>query len=342
MDHRFIAPRGGRGFRLPIAAALLAALAAPPAAAQERAAGEHYGTWTFTYENDLLAGTDRYYTSGVQAAWRSPTYDPPAWLAAVTSGPLFPAGGVPRWGLALGQNIFTPDDTDRRDPDPLDRPYAGWLYGAVSLSSATAREYGSVELQLGVVGPSALGEQTQNNVHDFLNIDRAFGWDRQIKDEPGVNLVLTRQWRFNSDPVLDDIAVGIVPTLIGSLGNVQTYAAAGLMVRFGNELDADFGPPRMRPSISGSAFYQPDGRWGWYVFAGVEGRVVARDIFLDGNTWRDSRSVDREVLVGDAIAGAALIMPFARLTLTYTARSREFETQRETAQYGSVSLSFRF
>ncbi|MBP0466063.1 lipid A deacylase LpxR family protein [Roseomonas sp. PWR1] len=324
------------------AAALVFAAAAAPARAEDRVPGDHLGTWSFTYENDLLAGTDRYYTSGFQFAWRSSSYDPPAWLAAVTSSALFPEGGTPRWGLAFGQNIFTPADTARRDPDPRDRPYAGWLYGAINLASYTPTTYGSIELQLGVVGPSALGEQTQNNVHDLLNIDRAYGWDRQLKDEPGVNLILTRQWRYNTDPVWDDIAIGIVPTLTASLGNVQTYGAAGLMVRFGNELQADFGPPRMRPSVAGSAFYQPDGRWGWYVFGGLEGRVVGRDIFLDGNTWRDSRSVDREVFVGDASAGVAIIMPFARLTVTYTARSREFETQRNTAQYGSISLSFRY
>jgi len=69
---------------------------------------------------------------------------------------------------------------------------------------------------------------------------------------------------------------------------------------------------------------------------------VARDISLDGNTWRDSRSVDREVLVGDASLGFALIFESARLTATYTIRSKEFETQREAAQFGSVSIAFRF
>lgn len=285
--------------------------------AEERVAGNHYGTFSIICENDLLAGTDRYYTSGFQVAWRSPSYDPPEWLAFLTDPPgvIFPRDGTPRCGLAFGQNIFTPDDTLLRNPDPRDRPYAGWLYGAISLTSYTATSYGSVELQLGVVGPSALGEQVQNNVHDFLNIDRAYGWNYQLKDEPGVNLVLSRQWRFNSEQVWDDIAVGIVPSLKASLGNVQTYASAGLMVRIGNELMADFGPPRIRPSISGSAFYQPDGAWGWYIFAGLEGRVVGRDIFLDGNTWRESRHVDKETFVGDVSAGFALMMPFARLTL---------------------------
>lgn len=324
--------------------AAVALCAALPALADDRVEGEHYGTWTFTYENDLLAGTDRYYTSGVQAAWRSPVFVPPSWLGFLTDGPgiIFPNGGTPRWGLAFGQNIYTPADTQARNPNPFDRPYAGWLYGSIGLVSYTPREYGSIELQLGIVGPGALGEQTQNGVHDAMNIDRALGWAYQIKDEPGVNLILTRQWRWNTDPFIGDVRAGIVPSITASIGNVQTYAAAGLMLRVGDELEADFGPPRMRPSISGSNFYQPDGRWGWYAFVGVDGRAVARDIFLDGNTWRESRSVDREVFVADANAGIAVVMPFARLTVSYTARSREFETQRNSAQFGSISLSFRF
>ncbi|MBW6398186.1 lipid A deacylase LpxR family protein [Roseomonas sp. HJA6] len=323
---------------------LALALSTIPARAQDVIPPPQYGTFTFTYENDLLAGTDRYYTSGFQAAWRSTPFTAPSWAGFLTDGSalVFPDGGAPRWGVAFGQNIFTPDDTLLRNPDPTDRPYAGWLYGAFNISSTSPTSYGSIELQLGVVGPSALGEQTQNNVHDFLNIDRAYGWNYQLKDEPGVNLILTRQWRYNSEPVWDDVAIGFVPSLTASVGNVQTYASAGLMVRAGNDLTADFGPPRMRPSVTGSAFYDADRRWGWYVFAGFDVRAVAHDIFLDGNTWRDSRSVEKENLVGEASAGFAFFMPFARLTLSYAARTREFQTQQESAQFGSISLSFQF
>jgi lipid A 3-O-deacylase len=88
--------------------------------------------------------------------------------------------------------------------------------------------------------------------------------------------------------------------------------------------------------------FQPNGDWGWYAFAGIDARVVGRDIFLDGNTWRDSRSVDKETLVSDASLGLALIMPRAWLTATYTLRSKEFTTQRDPAQSGPISLSFRF
>lgn len=320
-------------------AALPAVAGTPPA----RPADPH-GTYVFLLENDSFSGRDRFYTSGFLFAWGSPSYNPPDWLAALTdrSGLLFPVGGTARWGLAFGQKKFTPEDTLARDPDPSDRPYAGWLYGAVTLTSYTPREFGSLELQIGMVGPAALGEQVQNNTHDLLNIDRALGWDAQIKDEPGLNLVLNRQWRLNQPPGEGRPKFGLVPSLAASLGNVQTYAAAGLMVRVGTELEADFGPPRARPVSAGSVFFQPAERWGWYGFVAVEGRAVARDITLDGNTWRDSRSVEREPLVGDASLGFVVLFPRARLTFTYTLRSKEFETQREGSQFGSLSAAFRF
>jgi hypothetical protein len=309
------------------------------------------GTFSFTLENDLFAGTDEGYTNGFQFAWRSPSYNPPSWLRWMGdhSIVMLPTNGALRWGLAFGQNIYTPSDTYRRIPDPTDRPYAGWLYGSLIVSSYANRgprvtEFGAIELQFGVVGPSALGEQVQNNVHDFIDVDRAFGWDYQLKDEPGVNLVLSRQWRLNqpfdaTDP--QGLAVGVVPSLTASLGNVQTYASAGMIVRIGSNLSADFGPQRIRPAPAGSGFFEPDGRWGWYVFGGGEVRGVAHDIFLDGNTWRDGPSVDKRNLVGDGVFGAALIMPWARLTYSHTFRTREFDTQKELVEFGSLSLSIR-
>jgi len=326
-------------------AALLAALLPPAAARAEDTAAPAYtrGTFAFILENDTFSGSDRYYTNGFLFAWASPSGAPPAWVSGTTAAlaPFFPAGGTPRWGLAFGQKKFTPDSTLLRDPDPKDRPYAGWLYTALTLSSNTDTTLAVAELQLGIVGPSALGRAVQNTTHDILNIDRAYGWSHQLKDEPGVNLVLARQWRFNR-PIDDDLSVGIVPSVAGSLGNVQTYGSLGLMARIGTALDADFGPPRARPVAAGSLFFEPGETWGWYAFAGVEGRAVGRDISLDGNTWRDSRSVDRETFIGDASLGAALVMARSRLTATSTIRSKEFTTQREQAQFGSISLAFRF
>lgn len=334
--------RGGLG-ALALACVPCLALAQP---AGPEARSRDIGTFSFKLDNDLFGGSDRYYTAGWQFSWRAPDYAPPAAARLLTDHalPLLPAG-LPRWGLALGQQIYTPADTQRRIADPSDRPYAAWLYGAITVSAATATTYGAFELQLGVVGPSALGEQVQNNLHDFLNIDRALGWDAQLKDEFGANLVWTRLWRINRSlhpGRADSLEYGFVPAVTVSLGNVDTYASGGLMARIGRNLDADFGPPRLRPSLAGSGYFYPDGRWGWYLFAGAEGRAVARDISLDGNTWRDGPSVDRKPLVADFTLGAALVMPWGRLTYTHVFRTTEFEGQGESFQFGSLSASLRF
>ena len=321
---------------------LLAGLS--PAMAEEGRKADPRGSFSLSYDNDLFAGTDRYYTSGIQFDWRSASENPPPWLAWLVSRPsfLFPEGGTPRWGLSAGQNIYTPGDTERRNPDPRDRPYAGWLFGGVSLVSSTPTASGSLELQMGVVGPSALGRQAQNGVHNLRNLPRANGWDYQLKDELGANLILARQWRWNQEIGPGGLSVGVVPGLTASLGNVHLYASAGLVLRLGNNLGADFGPPRNRPGISGSAFFEPGEGFGWYIFAGIEGRAVGRNIFLDGNTWQESRSVQRIPGVADASMGAVLMYGRARLTASYTLRSREFTNQIEAAQYGSLSLSLRF
>jgi hypothetical protein len=306
---------------------------------------EECGYVAFILENDKPSGRDQYYTNGFQLSWSSRAYAPPAWLAPITGqARRFVQDENLRWGLSLGQKMFTPQDTRARNPDPRDRPYAGWLYGALTLISSGDTQLSSIELQIGVVGPASLAEFTQNGVHDVINTWRSRGWDTQIKDEPGVNLVLNRQYRQNWATGLDGLSVGIVPSVAASLGNVNTYLGGGLALRIGNALDADFGPPRVRPVSGGSVFYERpfgDGL-GWYAFAGLEGRIVARDVTLDGNTWRDSRSVDREWLVGDASAGLALMYGGWRVTATYTARSREFAGQREMAKFGSLSLARQF
>jgi hypothetical protein len=114
------------------------------------------------------------------------------------------------------------------------------------------------------------------------------------------------------------------------------------LFRIGDELDADWGPVRIRPALAGSGFFQPRQDFGWYVFAGVEGRAVARDIFLDGNTWRDSPSVDKRLFVADAQAGAAVMWRGIRFAYTHVLRSEEFYGQKGVQSFGSFSASFRF
>ena len=327
-------------------AALAAVLLAQPAVAEGIG-----GTYTLQIENDRIANTDRHYTHGTRLAWVSDkASDGPQW-AKDTLEWLYPLADLRagRVGLVLGQNIFTPENTDASALVDDDRPYAGWLNGGISLHAETARQrhgwlvdrLDSVELDLGIVGPESFAEGVQDGYHDLIGVARSKGWDHQLENEPGIALIFERKWR-PAPWRAGDLEFDLIPSIGGSLGNVMTQFNLGAMARLGQSLDVDYGPPHVRPSLSGLAAVAPSDGLAWYLFAGVEGRAVARNIFLDGNTFADSHDVDKKHLVGDFQVGAAVVWRDMRLAFTHVFRTKEFNGQRRADRYGALSLSVRF
>lgn len=311
-----------------------------PAAAQD----EQHGSFSLLVENDLFAGTDQHYTNGVKGSWLSPEGDLPGfgrWLAR--NMPLLAPAGKKRISYAVGQNIYTPDDISATALVPDERPYAGWLYGEVGLVSETEATLDSLALSVGVIGPLSLAEETQDFWHETFGFDEPKGWDHQLENEPALNLFAERKWRSLWHRTwLFGLDTDVTPHLGLALGNVFTHAAAGVMLRLGEGLESDFGPPRIRPSMPGSGHFTPGPEIGWYVFGGIEGRAVARNIFLDGNTFTDSHSVDKKSLVGDAQFGVALVLPRVRIAYTQVLRTKEFDGQDRADIFGAISVTARF
>src|SRR5207244_10781648 len=106
------------------------------------------------------------------------------------------------------------------------------------------------------------------------------------------------------------VGADIVPQLGASVGNILTYGAAGALLRIGKGLGADYGPVRIRPALSGTDYFDADrldeGK-GYYFFVGTQGRIVGRNIFLDGNSYRTSPSVSKKNAVGDAQVGFSVL-----------------------------------
>ena len=311
--------------------------------AQELPPPDRRGAVSIVSENDTYARrTDRWYTNGARFNWTSAEDSLPHPLAALDQAlaELFgPARS--RWGVALGQNMYTPVNKRRADPDPRDRPYAGYLYGEVSLDRRTQTTLDRFSLQLGVVGPSSLARPTQDVVHTLLGDRPARGWHYQIHDEPVFNLGYDRIWRAPLIGLPGGLGVDALPSVTLAAGTVQTYAGLGGRVRIGQGLDRDFGAPRIRPTIADTPAPVGEG-FGWYLFAGAGGRAVARDLFLDGNTYRDSRSVHHRTFVGDLELGGAIFWQNVRLAYTQDFRSREYVGQKREHIFGALSLSVSF
>jgi len=340
--------------------AALPALAEPVPAAGET---DKKAFVTMQVENDLfanLSNTDRHYTNGLRLAWLSaPRDDLPKWLTDFSAPPLYsllfptPLSGKPvhRIGVAFGHAIFTPDDTASAVYLPNERPYAAWAHLTFSLQSYRRGEKGEAwqdnwKLDVGVVGPAAQGEWVQNDWHDLIGAEQANGWHNQIRDEIGVNLSFERAWRSSTlapGPLLG-WQTDVIPYTVVSLGTVQTYAGIGGTFRVGPALPDEFGPTRIYPGTGGSEWFETDGTSGCncYLFAGAEGRAVARDIFLDGNTFRDSVSIDKEHFVYDLKAGFTIVQGRARLSFTHVFRSKEYKGQPKPDQFGSIALTIAY
>jgi lipid A 3-O-deacylase len=330
-----------RTWLLHVALLLIAAVGTPSnAAAADDDAG---GTFNVLWENDAIAGTDHHYTNGLEFSYLSVQDHLWNWFRKTSE--VLPGVGKDdhlRVGLSFGQSIFTPDDTDATAPLPDQRPYAGWLYLGVAVVANRGNDLDTWVLNLGVVGPSAKGEEVQNHFHDWIRSRHSLGWANQLEDEFGYQLLYEHRWRGIGERELGPLQIDFSPHLGFSLGNVATYANAGITLRLGRDLEDDFGVPRIRPSLPGSGFFQPRDGFGWYVFAGVDARTVARNIFLDGEASTYDVSIDKETFVYDGQAGLAVIWRKFRFAYTYVIRSHEYQGQGQPDRFASLGLTFRF
>jgi hypothetical protein len=295
------------------------------AQAQERAPA----SWSFVLENDKWGdGNDRHFTHGTRITRSSGTT--PEWLARAAAPLRCLACTAPRaFELELGQEIYTPENTWSTALVADDRPYAGWAYLRTTLRGERAvvpgrrTAFNTLALEVGVVGPAALAEETQALLHREKGVNVARGWGNQLDNEAGAVLAYTRGLRRQLGG-----AAGrqeIAPYFSGELGNVRANLGGGLRWRAGRNL-----------ASSGLA-----GAPGWHVFVDVEAQAVVRNVLLDGNSHGTSHSVAKEPLVGSVAAGFEYRGPRFSVSFARHRRGREFVGQHEPDEYGAISFALR-
>jgi hypothetical protein len=311
------------------------------------------GRITIIEENGNLMPqpTDRWYTNGLALLYLSPPMSAGSFDAFIPSALLDPAPVYARrFELLFGQNIFTPANIKISPPDPADRPYAGWLYTGAGLYQQHANHsLDHFELEVGVVGPASLAAQVQEGFHSLLTalgkpqIVPA-GWAYQLNNEPGVVLSYEHKWRFDI-PIGGGLSVDAIPEVGATVGNIYTYGEVSTLLRLGQNLNADYGPARVRPALSGGSWFDPaqlNGPFGWYLFVGSQVRGVARNIFLDGNSFVPSPWVEKYPFVADLSGGVSLFWSdLSKVDFVVTWRSKEFVGQSAPDRYGGINISFR-
>ena len=203
-------------------------------------------------ENDRITttpgGSDKFYTSGLRLGWTSGTDHVPELAARAAQG--LWGDGITRISFDLTHLIFSPTNTTRLLPDPRDHPVAGYLAGIISLLQDTERSRSVAAFTLGVIGSAALGRQVQNGFHHLIRSPLNNGWASQLPNEPAIGLLGERTWRLG---LIKDsgLEMDILPSFTIGAGTVRTYMQSGVVLRFGQELDRDFGVSRLRPGQTG-------------------------------------------------------------------------------------------
>ncbi|CAL2055294.1 lipid A deacylase LpxR family protein [Tenacibaculum sp. 190524A05c] len=184
---------------------------------------KYKSAFSITNDNDLYISTtqDRYYTNGV-------------FLTYSYSSSLLKENQIKKiYSFELGQKLYSPFRANVRSIVEHDRPFAGYLYGGIGFKKFYKNDsYFGLSGEIGILGPSAYGEQSMNFVHSIYGFNPADGWKYQIKDAFALNFKAEyTQSLYNKSRYFD-----LNWKSMGNIGTVFTDISTGIFSRIGTKL----------------------------------------------------------------------------------------------------------
>jgi hypothetical protein len=273
-------------------------------------------THSFKFSNDLYFGTDSGITgslalqkhSSVARSWQAVEGLPhfiDRWgpkIPTITAEGLFY-----RSSFALGTITQTPDEIQRSELIKNDVPYAGVLALEASWYGFNDDEFRGFEFVVGVLGPAALGKQLQTTAHKLTGANRPRGWRHQLKNEPIINLNYMRKKKISRMGNPTGWAFDTAFSGNASLGNLVTKVTSSIEMRWGHNMPQGFTfiPDPIGFGMNYKAALKPANprAAAYYGSLTLRGTGVLYNVLLDGNTFRNSHSVDKEPVFGEVIFG---------------------------------------
>lgn len=297
----------------------------------------------FYFENDFFSNADAKYTSGAKL---SAVYFIPEADSVFEEIPFINDKSKAHFvSMGIAQQIFTPINTNESELVQNERPYAGWLYFEYGVHESTGSELDSLTIQVGVVGEYSGAEATQKAIHSLRKIDSPNGWDNQLNNELGINLNYQHKWRFVPKKVYG-VESNFIPFVEGSLGNIRTELKVGTLMRFGWNPIEDFGSSSIDIGgengipIQNSCLCPRYEQWSFTFNVTLAGKAVARNIFLDGNTFSRSHSISKEAFVGYTSLGLSMRYKYYAFDYISTDFTKQFSVEQGDRKYGSLLFSY--
>lgn len=305
------------------------------------AAGQDVRAYQLTSDNDaynfwipMAVRPDYEYSNGVRLALELDGSGGWTGLAAAVA-PCAREGGTPdaEAGCAAttveaGQRLYAPR-VDSHEPMAGQRPYAGWLYAAVTgrvVDGATRHTFG---VEAGVTGEPSLGRPVMEGYHRVAGFWEPVGWKHQLAFEPAVALRYGVEHRVAEARVAGVRAGELVASAGATAGNLRTAAHAGAQLRTGVRL----AHPWSASPLRGTSVY---------VLAGARAEAVAHDLFLDGNTFGGGPPrVTRQPFVALTRWGVGVTRGGLTVEYRVTGRTREYEEEPGGHPYSTIEITWR-
>ncbi|MCG6202142.1 lipid A deacylase LpxR family protein [Psychromonas antarctica] len=300
-----------------------------------------------TLENDFFFNEDGLYSNGLIATWgyddiqRLDEQALPDWLAYVAQKSYLNAQQDKRYAITyrVAQLMQTAIDDSVAELVTEDAPYVGMLAWQGQLSAYDTITIDRLSLILGMVGPVTGTKFTQAVVHHLRGASDTKGWENQLSNEFIFRLQAERLWRIY-DKTLGNTEFDTLTGINGGFGTLRSDLGVGIGFRWGQDLHSNFSSASAFPMQKlNRPQNSPDG---WYLFANASALYVANDIFMDGNTFQDSHSVD--IIRHQYGASVGLMANIYNWNFLFTVLrlSEQYQGQNERSRFGSLSVTYYF
>jgi len=257
-------------------------------------------------------------------------------------------GGDDYISFGFSHQLYTPEDFENPNLIEDDRPYAGYMYLQLGLYKSLNNTLTSLNIQVGIVGPSSQMESVQKIIHDLIGSPEPMGWQYQIKDEPIFQLNFSQKKYYNLDNIFGfGYNSSILPEYGFDFGNASTKLYVSTLFRWGKGVPHDYGAYTIDntsyskiPLKSEVVHYNK--KWKYYFNFSLKTNLIAKNIFLDGNTFKESHSVRKNYFTLET--GYGLSFVYDHFSIDYLRRhtSKEFQSQKKLYSYGSLLFSYAY
>ncbi len=301
----------------------------------------HFGSFAQSYQNEfgfksdndsyLFVGQDRYYTNGLFLYFRH----------AADQEKLNGRLEKVIYEFSAGQKMYNAISGYVPKLSLHDRPFAAYLYGGMSANLLYKKESAlKLALELGTVGPDALGEEAQELLHKLVGFYELKGWEYQIKNELAVNLTVQYSKLLHR---AENQKVDFSLETYANVGTTFSGAGAGILFRTG-KVNQLFNSVTQNASIGKNSKTAKLVKNEFFFYAKPQLNFVAYDATIQGSMFNNNSPVTFGVkpIVFAQQLGFNYSTP--RFTIDYSVlfKSKELKSTAKAHQYGTISMYYRF